>query len=123
VTEHDGNQPKRKPRGKRAPRMDTSKKIVVRVTDSEWDNLQLDAGGIGVSTYVRTYLFEGGVRNRNVLRGIAALHQIGRRLQLLADHPDVDARMLAGTLAHVRKAIARVSEDMPSQVDGDPKTS
>ncbi|KQN01162.1 hypothetical protein ASE82_16955 [Sphingomonas sp. Leaf230] len=105
----------------RARRADSGKKIVFRVSNEEWDTLHLEAGDIGISTLVRARVFGGGIRSRDGLRRIAALHLIGRRLQMLTEHPGMDVGQTAAALTEVRTAIARLSKDIPS-ADADDDT-
>jgi hypothetical protein len=94
------------------PRKDGGKKIGFRVTEDEWSGLVLEAGDFGISAHVRARLFSGGVRNRDGLRRIAALHLIGRRLQRLTEYADIDAYAVAAALTDVRTAIARFAHDI-----------
>lgn len=121
VADQTPDQPKRKQRLTRARRADSGKKIVFRVSNEEWDALHLEAGDIGISTLVRARVFGGGIRSRDGLRRIAALHLIGRRLQMLTEHPGMDVGQTAATLTEVRTAIARLSKDIPS-ADADDDT-
>lgn len=121
MADDSSDRPKRKPREKRASRKDGGKKIGARVTEEEWSSLVLEAGDIGISTHVRARLFSGGVRNRDGLRRIAALHLIGRRLQRLTEHSDIDACAVAAALTDVRTAIAHLAQDIPgSDAPDDP---
>lgn len=84
MSQNDAGRAPRKARGKRPPRKDSGNRIVFRVTAEERQRLVSEAGEVGISTYVRARLFGGGVRNRDALRKIAALHVAG---QVLVNRP------------------------------------
>lgn len=107
------DQPQRVPRKKRAPRIDTGHKIVIRLSPPEKAQLQQKAGDIGISAFVRTRLFKGGARPRDRLREIAALHVLGRRVQKLMEHPEADSLQIADTLGVICAAIEGLGHDIP----------
>jgi hypothetical protein len=109
--------PRRQPRAERPPRVERGQKIVFRVTAEERQRLLEEAGGVGVSTYVRARVFGGGVRIRDALSKIAALHVIGRRVQKLAETIDVDPFIVAETLGEVCGAINMMMNDVPGWDD------
>ncbi|WP_373928932.1 hypothetical protein QTN93_04745 [Sphingomonas aerolata] len=123
MSQDEGGRPRRQQRGKRAPRIDTGDRIVVRVTAEERQRLVSEAGELGISTYVRARLFGGGVRNRDALRKIAALHVTGRRIQHLAEQPGVDEFMIATTLGDVSAAIRGLVDELDDVVDDDEKAA
>ncbi len=108
----EGEERRRKPRGKRAPRADSGERVVFRVTAEEKRFLLREAGELGISSYVRARLFGGGVRNRDGLRRIAALHVLGRQVQRLADKPEVDEFVIANTLGDVCAAIRGLADEL-----------
>lgn len=80
-----------KPKGGRK-RRDEGAKIVVRVTADERERLLVGAGDRPLSDHVRQRLFgvgdgrsEAGDRSRDVLRIVAALHLLARKLDRLVD--------------------------------------
>ncbi len=119
MSQNDPGRAPRKARGKRPPRKDSGDRIVFRVTAEERQRLVSEAGEVGISTYVRVRLFGGGVRNRDALRKIAALHVAGRRIQLLAETHDVDEFVIAATLGDARAAILGLVDELDDVVDGD----
>ncbi len=119
MTEQEGDHRKRGPRKKRPPRIDSGKKIVVRVTPNEFAHLQREAGEVGVSAFVRASLFGGGVRSRDVLRAIAALHVVGISVKRLAD-AETTPEAAAATLKEVRAAIAKLATLLPKAGDATP---
>lgn len=121
MSQNDAGRAPRKARGKRPPRKDSGNRIVFRVTAEERQRLVSEAGGVGISTYVRARLFGGGVRNRDALRKIAALHVAGRRIQQLAETHDVDEFVIATTLGDVCTAILGLVDELDDVVDGDEK--
>lgn len=121
MSQNDAVRPSRQTRSKRPPRKDAGARIVFRVTAEERQLLVSEAGEVGISTYVRARLFGGGVRNRDALRKIAALHVAGRRIQQLAEKHDVDKFMIATTLGDVAAAIRGLIDELDDVVDGDEK--
>lgn len=119
MSENDAGRAPRKARGKRPPRKDSGARIVFRVTADERQRLVSEAGEVGISTYVRARLFGGGVRNRDALRKIAALHVAGRRIQQLAETHDVAEFVIATTLGDVCTAILGLVDELDDVVDGD----
>jgi hypothetical protein len=105
-------QRQRKPRAKRSPRVDTGKKIVVRVSPDEFAHLQREAGDVGVSAFVRASLFGGGVRSRDVLRAIATLHVAGLNVKRMVDG-DMPPAAAEAALKEVRAAIVRLGRLLP----------
>jgi hypothetical protein len=121
VSQNEAGRSPRKARGKRPPRKDFGHRIVFRVTAEERQRLVSEAGDVGISTYVRARLFGGGVRNRDALRKIAALHVAGRRIQQLAETHDVAEFVIATTLGEVCTAILGLVDELDDVVDGDEK--
>lgn len=121
MSQDEGSRPRRQQRSKRAPRVDTGDRIVFRVNGEERQRLVSEAGELGISAYVRARLFGGGVRNRDALRKIAALHVAGRRIQQLAEKPGVDAFVIAETLGDVSAAIRGLVDELDDVVDDDGK--
>lgn len=116
MTEKASEHRQRKPRMKRVPRVDTGKKIVVRVTPNELAYLRREAGEVGISSYVRSTLFGGGVRSRDVLRAIATLHVAGLNVKGLAD-AETATGPATTALNEVRTAIARLARLLPGGGD------
>jgi len=117
MVEKVAGRPRRQPRAERPARIERGDKIVFRVTAEERQRLLEEAGGVGVSTYVRARVFGGGVRKRDALSKIAALHVIGRRVQKLAETIDVDPFIVAETLGEVCGAISMIINDVPGWDD------
>jgi len=112
VAQNEADGPRRQRRRKRAPRADSGERIVFRVTEEEKGFLLREAGELGVSAYIRARLFAGGVRNRDGLRKIAALHVLGRQVQRLAEKPGVDDFVIASTLGDVCAAIRGLADEL-----------
>lgn len=121
MSQNDAGRAPRKARGKRPPRKDSGDRIVFRVTAEERQRLVSEAGEVGISTYVRARLFGGGVRNRDALRKIAALHVAGRRIQQLAEKHYVHESVIEVTLGDVCAAILGLVDELDDVVDGDEK--
>ncbi|KQS51298.1 hypothetical protein [Sphingomonas sp. Leaf198] len=121
MSQDEGARPRRQERGKRAARVDTGDRIVFRVNAEERQRLVSEAGELGISAYVRARLFGGGVRNRDALRKIAALHVAGRRIQQLAEKPGVDEFVIADTLGDVCAAIRGLVDELDDVVGDDEK--
>lgn len=123
MTEEEQDRPRRKPRGKRASRVDGSPRIIFRVTEKEREDLRLAGGDLGISGYIRARVFGGWTANRAILRAIAELHVVGRGVLQLASAPEADAGSIEQTLADVRAAIERLSEQLIGADAGEPASS
>lgn len=121
MSQNDAGRTPRKARAKRPPRKEPGNRIVFRVTAEERQRLVSEAGEVGIPTYVRARLFGGGVRNRDALRKIAALHVAGRRIQQLAETHDVNEFVIATTLGDMCTAILGLVDGLDDVVDGDEK--
>ena len=108
----------RRPRAKRPPRVEKGKRIIFRLTDEEDERLRGEAGELGVSGYIRSRLFGDDAGDRDALQEIAALHVIGRQLQLLASDPKSEPGAIATSLDEVRAAIGRLAGDAPAIAKG-----
>lgn len=91
----------------------TRNKISVRVTSEQYDQLIREAGGKNYSKLVHERIFAQGVPQRSLLRQVAALHMVGMRLKMLADHPAAAASDVEAALADTRAAILKLSGQLP----------
>lgn len=101
-------------KGRRRVSDEAGKKIVFRVTSEEFERLQKEAEGHStVSALVRAKVFAGGVRNRDVLRQVAALHVLGMQVKALAGQPNVPVLEAQATLMKVQQAIEKLARRVP----------
>lgn len=89
-------------------------RINLRVSEAEYDQLVREAAGkTTISAVVHRRLFGAGMRNHDVLRQVAALHELGMQVKALAENPAARALDIQATLAKVQVAIRDLAKQLP----------
>lgn len=90
------------------------KRINFRITDAEDEQIRREAAGkTTVSALAHSRVFGSGMRNHDVLRQVAALHQLGMKVKALADRPGVPAVLIQETLVKIQQAVRGLAKDLP----------
>lgn len=100
-------------------RKDDGAKIVVRMTAEERSRLAVAAGDKSLSDYVRQRLFatddgrtQAGDRTRDVLRKVAALHLLARKIDRMID-VGIEEDILLDLIVEIRMAIEGCVASVP----------
>lgn len=110
---------------KRNRKKDTSKRISLRLTDEEFEQLNAARGDRSLSDFVRGRILGSGVvrpgagaEGRNVLRKVAALHDAGSRLKKIMQQPGAPGILLRAAVDDVRRAIETLAATDPVDEQG-----
>ena len=97
-----------------SPKGAKSERINLRLTVEQYEQLADEAAGKGTITdIVLARLFAGGMRSHDGLRQVAALHNVGRALQRLADRPEIRREDAVVLLATTRRLIDKLAKTLP----------
>lgn len=103
--------PRKKPGERPSNRV---KRINFRITDAEDEQIRREAAGkTTVSALAHSRVFGSGMRNHDVLRQVAALHQLGMKVKALADNPAAPAMLIQETLLEIQQAVRGSAKDLP----------